>query len=102
MNSKQGSETSSVEEFRGGEITPSKSAVSYVQYLQDWANARVQADMIERSKKVTLVKSKLLGTFKSQRDNTLYKVTSKGNLIICTCPGYYYRKACKHTKGMKV
>ncbi len=98
MNSKQGSATSSVKEFRGGEVIPPKS----VQLLQDWANARVKADMIERSKKVTLIKSKLLGTFKSQRDNTLYKVTSKGNLIICTCPGYYYRKACKHTKGMKV
>jgi len=98
VNSKQGSATSSVKEFRGGEVIPPKS----VQLLQDWANARVKADMIERSKKVTLIKSKLLGTFKSQRDNTLYKVTSKGNLIICTCPGYYYRKACKHTKGMKV
>ena len=99
MNSKQGSATSSVKEFRGGEFIPPKS----VQLLQDWANARVKVDMIERSKKSTLVyKSKLLGTFKSQRDNTLYKVTSKGNLIICTCPGYYYRKVCKHTKGMKV
>ena len=76
--------------------------IAYVQHLQDWANARVQADMKERSKKSTPIKSRLLGTFKSQRDNTLYKVTSKGNLIICTCPGYYYRKACKHTKGMKV
>ena len=97
MNSKQGSATSSVKEFRGGEFIPPKS----VQLLQDWANARVKVDMIERSKKSTLVyKSKLLGTFKSQRDNTLYKVTSKGNLIYCTCPGYYYRKACKHTKAI--
>ena len=75
--------------------------IAYVQYLQDWANARVKADMIERSKKSTLVyESKLLGTFKSSRGNTLYKVTSKGNLIYCTCPGYYYRKACKHTKAI--
>ena len=90
-------ETSFVGEITGGEITLPKS----VQLLQDWANARVKVDMIERSKKSTLVyESKLLGTFKSSRGNTLYKVTSKGNLIFCTCPGYYYRKACKHTKAI--
>jgi hypothetical protein len=90
-------ETSFVGEITGGEFIVPKS----VQLLQDWANQRVKVDMIERSKKSTLVyESKLLGTFKSQRDNTLYKVTSKGNLIYCTCPGYYYRKACKHTKAI--
>ena len=90
-------ETSFVGEITGEEFIVPKS----VQLLQDWANQRVKVDMIERSKKSTLVyESKLLGTFKSQRDNTLYKVTSKGNLIYCTCPGYYYRKACKHTKAI--
>ena len=73
---------------------------AYVQFLQDWANARVRADMFERNKKSTPIKSRLLGTFKSSKGNTLYKVTTKGNLIYCTCPGYYYRKACKHTKAI--
>ena len=90
-------ETSFQGEITGGEFIVPKS----VQLLQDWANQRVKVDMIERSKKSTLVyESKLLGTFKSSRGNTLYKVTSKGNLIFCTCPGYYYRKACKHTKAI--
>ena len=96
MNLNLDAETSSVREMRGGEIILPES----VQLLQDWANARVKADMIERSKKSTPIKSRLLGTFKSSRDNTLYKVTSKGNLIYCTCPGYYYRKACKHIKAI--
>ena len=96
MNLNLDAETSSVREMRGGEIILPES----VQLLQDWANARVKADMIERSKKSTPIESRLLGTFKSSRDNTLYKVTSKGNLIYCTCPGYYYRKACKHTKAI--
>jgi hypothetical protein len=61
-----------------------------IQQLQAWANARVAADMLERSKKPTLKKSVLLGTFESSSSKgLLYKVYSHGSgNIQCNCPGF--------------
>ena len=71
-----------------------------VQQLQAWANARVAADLLERSKKPTPVKSMLLGTFESSSSKgLLYKVYSQGeSILVCNCPGFTFRRNCKHLK----
>ena len=70
---------------------------SYIDGLRAYANACVRSDQIERSKKSTPIKSRLLGTFKSSSSDTMYRVI-KGNTITCTCPGYSFRRNCKHIK----
>ena len=70
---------------------------SYIDGLRAYANACVQNDQIERSKKSTPIKSRLLGTFKSSSSDTIYRVII-GNVISCTCPGYSFRRNCKHIK----
>ena len=69
---------------------------SYIDGLRAYANACVRNDQIERSKKST-PKSRLLGTFKSSSSDTMYKVI-KSNTVTCTCPGYTFRRNCKHIK----
>ena len=70
-----------------------------VQQLQAWANARVAADLLERSKKPTPIKSMPLGTFESSSSKgLLYKVYSHGESIQCNCPGFTFRRNCKHLK----
>ena len=68
-----------------------------IRRLQAWANACVERDRIERSKKSTPKTSRLLGTFKSASSDTMYRVI-KSNTITCTCPGYSFRRNCKHVK----
>ena len=72
--------------------------IPYIEKLQAWANARVAADLEERSKKLTPQKSVLLGTFKSVTNSKIvYKVYSLGNdRLDCNCPGFTYRRKCKH------
>ena len=70
---------------------------SYILGLQAYANACVDRDRIERSKKPTPNLSRLLGTFKSASSDTIYRVI-KSNKITCTCPGYSFRRNCKHVK----
>ena len=74
-----------------GEFSPA------IRRLQAYANACVERDRIERSKKSTPIKSRLLGTFKSSSSDTMYRVI-KRNTITCTCPGYSFRRNCKHVK----
>ena len=76
---------------------------SYIDGLRAYANACVRSDQIERSKKSTPIKSRLLGTFKSSSSDIMYRVIIKGNSfhplsITCTCPGYSFRRNCKHIK----
>jgi len=47
-------------------------------------------------KAYTPPKSVVLGTFRSASgDGTIYTVT-KQKIISCTCPGYRFRRKCKH------
>jgi hypothetical protein len=77
---------------------------SYIDGLRAYANACVRNDQIERSKKSTPIKSRLLGTFKSSSSDTMYRVIIKKGTthallsITCTCPGYSFRRNCKHIK----
>ena len=70
---------------------------SYIDGLRAYANSCVQRDQIERSKKPTSKRRRLLGTFKSSSSDTMYRVF-KSNTITCTCPGYSFRRNCKHVK----
>ena len=42
------------------------------------------------------IKSIVLGRFDSSTSSMVYTVKSENNKITCTCPGYTYRRHCKH------
>ena len=79
------------------EKNPRLELPPYILGLRAFAQACVERDQVERSKKPTPKKSRLLGTFKSSSSDTIYRVMI-GNMITCTCPGYTFRRNCKHVK----
>ena len=62
---------------------------------RQWANSCVARYKAEQNKPAPSP-YKLLGTFKSATSRSVYKVHSFGSLLSCTCPGYTFRRRCKH------
>jgi len=69
--------------------------MTYLEELRAWANERVK-DYDRNRKKNTSRPYKLLGTFKSATSRSVYNVHSYGGLLSCSCPGYTFRRRCKH------
>lgn len=65
----------------------------FILNLRAYSKACVEADKIKRSNKVSV--KHLLGTFNSSSSDAVYSVYSNGT---CTCPGYTFRRNCKHIK----
>ncbi len=61
--------------------------------LREWANLCVAR---HKENKSAPSPYKLLGTFKSATSRSVYKVHSYGGLLSCSCPGYTFRRKCKH------
>ena len=71
--------------------------------LQQWANAKVQKHMasmqaqIRSRKRPTVIARPISKSDPKVR----YMVTRHFNgRIECNCPGFLYRRKCKHTKGL--
>ena len=80
--------------------------MSYAEELRTWANERV-ADY-ERNRATITQEGRhvVLGEFKSNTSDSMYKITMhaygtpkihKGN-IRCNCPGFTFRRNCRHIK----
>ena len=65
---------------------------SYLE-LREWANSCVER---YKQNEPAPTPYKLLGTFKSATSKSVYKVHSRGDLLTCSCPGYTFRRKCKH------
>ena len=65
---------------------------SYLE-LREWANSCVER---YKQNEPAPTPYKLLGTFKSATTRSVYKVHSYGGLLSCSCPGYTFRRRCKH------
>ena len=73
--------------------------MSYIEELQTWANERVAE--YERNRQQALNNSPtVLGKFKSKTSKAMYTVTTHLGNIRCNCPGFTFRRNCKHTKEM--
>jgi len=75
----------------------------YITELQAWANARVKehakqnSALLERTKR-----NEVLAKHKSKSDpGVVYIVQRIGSSIICNCPGYVFRKRCRHVTEEK-
>lgn len=46
--------------------------------------------------------NKILGSFKSSSSDNIYNVKNTGGVITCTCPGYSFRRKCKHVAQIQI
>ena len=69
---------------------------AYIRSLRAYAQSCV--DGYELNRPLPVIRE-LLGTFNSSSSKgVVYKVYSFGKKINCSCPGYTFRKSCKHIK----
>ena len=72
-----------------------------VEELQNWANKRVQLDAKNRKKYSVKYKTDIrpVYEFKSKSDPAIiYKVYNTGSSWICNCPGFTFRRNCRHIR----
>ena len=71
-------------------------SVPYIKHLHDWANQRVQEDLLSRRKNTLPLPP--IKTYKIQGSgNNIYTLTVRGTHKSCSCPGFVYRQKCKHS-----
>ena len=85
----------------GKNIPPEISDVESIPYIRDlrvWANQRVSEDFEARKKNPLPLPP--IKTYKIPGSgNNVYTITiSENNDILCSCPGFTYRRRCKHTE----
>ena len=70
-----------------------------VKALRNWANR--QMELVAKSQR-DIGRMSALKTYKIPGSgNNLYTITiSENNNILCSCPGFTYRRSCKHTKNL--
>ncbi len=61
--------------------------------LREWANLCVKR---HKENKPAPSPYKKLGTFKSSSSTSVYDVYSFGGRLSCSCPGFTFRRKCKH------
>jgi|DEB0MinimDraft_3_1074331.scaffolds.fasta_scaffold181735_2 hypothetical protein len=72
--------------------------MTYIEELREWANERV-ADYAKRMENSKPQYDKV-GEFKSSSSKAIYRVwrINNSDTLRCECPGFIFRKSCKHTK----
>ena len=62
-----------------------------VEQLREWANSKVQEYEKNRPTMPTVITYKVPGS-----NNNVYTLTISDNNKSCSCPGFTYRRNCKH------
>ena len=75
------------------------SDIPYIVNLREWANKRVRDyDKRDRPKLPPIKTYKVPGSA-----GNVYTITiSENSKINCTCPGFTFRRSCKHTKKTSI
>lgn len=72
-----------------------------IQELRDWANERVAEHRKQMLKPVKVSEPVVLGRFQSKSSKAEYVVVKHGQRLTCNCPGFVFRRRCKHTAGLE-
>ena len=76
-----------------GDIKSSPAKIEYIVNLREWANKRVRDYDLQRIKLPPIKTYKIPGS-----GNNVYTITtSENSKITCSCPGFTFRRSCKHT-----
>ena len=77
-----------------GDLKSSPAKIEYIVNLREWANKRVREYDLKRAELPPIKTYKIPGS-----GNNVYTITiSEGTNITCSCPGFTYRRSCKHTE----
>ena len=69
-----------------------------IKRLTEWANSRVREYERNRPTMPTIKTYKIPGS-----KGNVYTITiSEGTNITCSCPGFTFRRSCKHTKKTSI
>ena len=94
--------TESKSKFSPAQNFSPEDVSSYIMNLREWANKRVQEDFEARRKPFLVLPP--IKTYKVPGSSgNVYTITiSENNDILCTCPGFTYRRHCKHTEKTSI
>ena len=80
-----------------GDKNFSAEGIPYIVNLREWANKRVRDYERNRPKLPTIKTYKVPGS-----SGRMYTITTSENSINCSCPGFTFRRSCKHTKKTSI
>lgn len=86
---KRNSEISTAQKFSPVDEIP------YIVDLREWANKKVRDYEKSRPKLPTITTYKVPGS-----TGIMYTITTSENSVNCSCPGFTFRRSCKHTKNL--
>ena len=80
------------------DIKSAPAEIPYISNLRRWANKRVREYDLQRSKLPTIKTYKIPGSA-----GNVYTITiSENNSVLCSCPGFTFRRSCKHTEKTSI
>ena len=82
--------TKTQSKISGDKIFPPEE-ISYISNLREWANSKVQEYESQRIKMPTVITYKVPGS-----TGNVYTLTVSKDSKSCSCPGFVYRRKCKH------
>ncbi len=74
-----------------GDKKSSPEEIPYIANLQEWANSKVREYESQRTKMPTVITYKVPGS-----TGNVYTLTVSKDSKSCSCPGFTYRRNCKH------
>ena len=81
-----------------GDLKSAPDAIPYISNLREWANKRVREYDLQRAELPPIKTYKVPGS-----GNNVYTITiSENNSVLCSCPGFTYRRSCKHTEKTSI
>ena len=81
-----------------GDKNFSAEGIPYIVNLREWANKRVRDYERNRPKLPSIKTYKIPGSA-----GNVYTITiSENNSVSCSCPGFMFRRSCKHTEKTSI
>ena len=81
-----------------GDKNSSPAEIPYIVNLREWANKRVRDYERNRPKLPSIKTYKIPGSA-----GNVYTITiSENNSVLCSCPGFTFRRSCKHTEKTSI
>ncbi len=82
-----------------GDIKSAPAKIEYISNLREWANKRVRDYERDRPKLPHIKTYKVPG---SDGVNVYTITISENQKVNCSCPGFTFRRSCKHTKKTSI